>query len=144
MKLPTWRSIAVVCIVAGSALALGKWSAWTFSSWPVASAGVPDAPRLATGRRERDLGRLRQGTTHRVAFAVSNRGTRRLILTDRGNCCGEETPPVQLVVPPGESLNVVIELDTSRWFGQVRHMAEYDTNDPQAPSLAFTITALVE
>jgi hypothetical protein len=144
VKPPTWRSTAVFCVVAGSALALGKWSAWAFNSWPLASAGVPDAPRLATGRREHDLGALGQGGTHRVAFAVSNRGTRRLILTELGNCCGEETPPVQLVVPPGRSLDVVIELDTSRWFGQVRHVAEYDTNDPQAPRLAFTITALVE
>lgn len=107
-------------------------------------AGV-SVPRLLLPRQTRDFGALPQGGVLQAVFPVANTGTARLVLVDQpGPCCGRPPDPRSVVVAPGESKQLTVEVDTAQWFGQMEHKAEYSTNDPDRPRFTLTVTARVE
>ena len=103
------------------------------------------ASRLELGAARQDLGTVRQGALIRATFPVRNAGGRRLIIWGQADdCCGQSENPYVLVLGPGERSEIVVEIDTSRWHGQLRHAARYTANDPQVPCFDLTIRATVE
>jgi len=92
--------------------------------------------------RERDYGTVPQGTVLRTSFPITNVGSRRLILVERSRaCCGESPGQPETVVQPGEATELKVQVDTSRWCGRVREVVRYNTNDPDVPQFALTVTA---
>ncbi|MFH1919181.1 MAG: DUF1573 domain-containing protein [Planctomycetota bacterium] len=103
------------------------------------------APRLVLPRSERDLGTVSQGGTIRAVFPIRNAGIRRLIVMEEGKgCCGEPAEPRRIILAPGESTSVEVEVNTAQWHGRVEHAVHYTTNDPELPRFALTVTANVE
>jgi len=134
---------AVAAFVAFGALAwlYAEWSAAFLSETNAPSAG---APRVEFANRERNFGVVSQGELLQTTFPVANRGNRRLVLAALNQpCCGQDGLP-ELIVLPATSVDIPVELDTARWFGDVRHVVEYATNDPYVPRLIFTLKARVE
>jgi hypothetical protein len=139
-----WAALMLAAAVAACLLGRLAAKAWA-APWLGVCPALQDAPRLQSDQRQRDLGLVAQGAVLRTTFTVANHGRRRLILLQRGKaCCGQETPSRRLVVPPGKSLDVAVEVDTSRWFGRMCDLTEYLTNDPRTPRLTFAVAAFVE
>jgi hypothetical protein len=49
-----------------------------------------------------------------------------------------------VIVAPGDSTEVRVELDTAGRVGQVAHTTLYTTNDPALPQFTLRVTAVVE
>jgi hypothetical protein len=76
---------------------------------------------------------------------MENAGARRLILVEeRDECCGQAPDANSIIVTPGDSQNVTVEIDTSQWHGSLKHTTRYRTNDPRVPQFTLMVTAMVE
>lgn len=138
------NAVLLPAAVAGLLLALCLFSQWV-SAWPGNDNAVVATPRLILPYKQRDLGTVPQGTVLRAAFPIENAGTRRLILVEEvEGCCGQSGDPRSVIVSPGDSKDVTVEVDTTRWHGSIRHSTHYRTNDPQLPQLTLRVTASVE
>lgn len=123
--------------------------------WRVARAMLPacgrhnpaggSAARLLLPRTERDLGTVPQGTVVRTAFPITNAGNRRLVLfEEQEGCCGQSLDPRQLVVPAGNTEQLVVRIDTAQRLGRMEHTVRYTTNDPGLPRLSLKVTGTVQ
>jgi len=122
---------------------------WLSSRWLSARPGRGHAdsisPRVVLWSTQRDLGTVRQDGVLRVPFPIANAGARRLILREEGaGCCGQSTSPPPIIVPPGESTDLPLALDTGRYDGRAEHTVHYVTNDPRCPRIALHVRAIVE
>ncbi len=139
-----WKAVPVAIALAGL---LSVW--WVTHA--VLSLGSrrgragSDAPVLVLSRTEHDFGTVPQGLVLQTTFPMRNLGSRRLIVIeqDRG-CCGQSASPRQISLSPGESKDLVVEVDTGRWCGRVQRALGYTTNDPKLPRFVLTVAAVVE
>lgn len=132
-------SDAVLVLLGGMLLVL-----WGVRLWASASGGKDLAgPSATIASTERDLGTLRQGEVLRVTFPIRNSGSRRLIVRRlSATCCGgQESGPT--LVMPGDSALLELEVDTSRWCGQMRETADFATNDPRLPRFTLCVAGQV-
>lgn len=82
-----------------------------------------------------------QGDVLRIRFPIANEGTRRLIVTELGAaCCGTTAADRPIVLAPGESTELVVAVETVRYFGRLEHTARYLTNDPRLPRFTLKVT----
>ncbi len=134
-----------VSLVAAAALLIGMWlSSRLLPAWSGDGHAGGSAPRVVLSCAHRDLGSVPQGGVLRALFPVANAGSRRLILSQQGaGCCGRPAESYQVIVAPGDSAELSVELDTAQWFGQVEHTVRYTTNDPAMPQFALRVTAVV-
>jgi hypothetical protein len=98
-------------------------------------------PKLVVAQTERPLGTVSAGSVQRAEFTLYNAGSRRLIV--REDVCSA-CDPGQWVIPPGQSRDLTIELDTTGLQGEVRHVRNYTTSDPLLPRLALAVSATVQ
>jgi hypothetical protein len=144
MQRPSFRAGACA---AGLAI-LMLWSAnsaCVLPAWSNANHADSSSPKLALPTLQRDLGTVDQGDVLQTTFRITNAGRRRLVLHEEARrCCGQSAESRRIIVPPGRSTLLHVEIDTAPWLGNMEHMARYTTNDPQLPQLALKVTALVE
>ena len=128
------------------ALPMGAWlSSRLLSAWPIADHSDSTSPQVALRCTERDLGTVCQGTVLRATFRITNAGTRRLILREEGaGCCGQSTRPPEIILPPGGSKDLTLDVDTAPWHGRMQQTVRYVTNDPRRPRFALQVNATVE
>lgn len=120
---------SVVLLVVGSRLA---------TSVPVDAAATVG---LATG--EKHFGTVAPGQRLQGGFPVRNNGTRRLILHQEGaSCCGQAAPE-PLVIPPGQTARVPVDVLAPKQPGPFEHAVSFTTNDPNRPRFKFMVRALV-
>jgi hypothetical protein len=125
---------------------LGIWlsSQW-FPKWLSVCPTDGSAPKAALPYRHRDLDAAIQGSILRAAFPIANTGNRRLILMKRDNrCCGSSARSNQIVVEPGDSTELNVEVDTTQWFGQLDYTVRYTTNDLTFSEFTLRITANIK
>lgn len=90
----------------------------------------------------RDLGRTSVRKEWKVDFPVRNTGTRRLVLNEVNSDCdcgaglGRTT-----IIPPGETRDVTLTLDTRLASGPIEATANFTTSDPALPVLNLTVHA---
>lgn len=97
-------------------------------------------PRAMVAQFDQNLGMLIQGDVREVCFTVLNAGRRRLVITgENRGCCGQSAVASSFVAPPGDTIELRAQVDTSGWCGQLRQEFSYNTNDPQCPRLTFTV-----
>ena len=138
------NAVLLPAAVAGLLLALCLFSQWV-SAWPGSDNAAAATPRLILPYTHRDLGTVPHGAILRAAFPVENAGTRRLILVEEvEGCCGQSVDPRSVIVAPGDSNDVTVEVDTARWHGSMQHSTHYRTNDPRLPRFTLRVTANVE
>lgn len=97
------------------------------------------APKLETIKTNVDLGAVDPESHPTATFSIRNSGNGRLILYRANSDCGcvaSDASP--LLVGPGETQSLVVELPSDRPTGPWTHTASYQTNDPNLPLLSLT------
>ncbi|UCG32522.1 MAG: DUF1573 domain-containing protein [Phycisphaerales bacterium] len=92
-----------------------------------------------------DLGRIEEGRTGEVVFAIQNRGDAPLEILDATTTCTcirFEVP--QRVLPPGERLFISARYVTTGHAGQESGAITLTTNDPQSPRTQLVITVDID
>lgn len=133
---------AVLCAVLSVVLV---WSTGMQSALFGPSAGeqARGTPELRVPAARQDLGTIRGGLTQ-ARFEVVNDGSRRAVLRKQtGHCCGASGPDEITFVAPGDSVTLVVDLDTAGIQGGFQRDVVYATNDPKLPELKLTVVAHV-
>lgn len=156
--------VSVVAILGG--VALGSRSSGDSEA---AQVNVSESANAipATNETSYDWGtiKLNGGNVEKV-FEIKNEGTETLLLSNVATSCmcttailarGEETSPefgmhsksnYVMEVPAGETANLKITFDPAfhgpSGVGPINRQIKVDTNNPEKPVLAFTLTAMVE
>ncbi|NQU24219.1 MAG: DUF1573 domain-containing protein [Candidatus Nealsonbacteria bacterium] len=143
MNRQRFKMIVLVC---GAAALL--WVGWINCRSSAALSGqrraAVSAPQLVATSVRRDLGTVARSAVLRTTFRVANRGTRRLVLVEQGQrCCGGSVGVQEIIVPPGDSRDVPVQVDVGPWLGRMEQTVQYTTNDPQRPRFSVTVFAKV-
>ena len=127
-------------------LPISVWlSPQLLSAWALPDHADSNSPKVVLAYTQRDLGTACQGAVLRATFPIANAGTRRLILREEGaGCCGQSTRPREIILPPGGSEDITLDVDTAPWHGRMQHTVRYVTNDPRRPRFALQVNATVE
>lgn len=90
------------------------------------------------------LGQTSAATQWQIVFPIRNLGARRLVLNelDPGCDCGDALHTI--VVPPLETAEITVFLDTHNAVGLVESEKSFTTNDPQMPRLELKVDAVAE
>ena len=76
-------------------------------------------------------------------FSVHNAGSRRLIVhQDGARCCGQAAPE-PLIVSPGQTARVPVDVRAPTQPGPFEHPLSFTTNDPSRPRFEFIVRAFV-
>jgi hypothetical protein len=105
-------------------------------------AETKTGPRLVVGPTSHDFGTVTAGTVLQHEFAVSNRGTTRVVL-NQDTCCGGDVIESHVLVPPGGQVRIPVKLSTAGIDGKVQREVNITTSDPRRPRVQFTLTAHV-
>jgi hypothetical protein len=105
----------------------------------------PVAASLVLPKTVRDLGRTSTRQERGVPFQIRNVGTRRLVINevDAGCGCGDPRRKT-VIIPPGESVEVTVTLDTRFANGPVENIATFTTSDPGHPRFDLIVRAWVD
>jgi hypothetical protein len=137
--------VAALCAALGVLLI---WSTGIQSALfaPAESGDHGGTARLRLDETRHDLGTLAAGKPAQATFRVANDGARRLVIRRvTGNCCGRGGPPEPpTIVPPGESRQLVVVLDTTGIQGGLQTDITYATNDPRMPRFELTVVGRVQ
>lgn len=131
----------ITIVLVSASLILGSSHLRTLEG---AANGRGAVPCAMVSQCEMDLGRLTQGQMREISFPVRNAGGRRLVVSSENQaCCGRSVDQPPLVLPPGGTAEIRIQVDTSGHCGQLRETYSYHTNDARRPRLSFVVHAEV-
>lgn len=99
--------------------------------------------RVYVSEPVRDLGRTSVRKVWEVAFPIQNHGTRRLLINELDLCCGVNRVSRTFLIPPGETADVTVKLDSRSASGPIESTTRFSTNDPAHPTLELTVRAWV-
>lgn len=100
-----------------------------------------NGPKLVLSTAEVDLGRVTAGDAPTARVRLRNAGHERLVVYREGaGCCGSEAEP-PVIVPPGQSGELVATMDIEGQHGPVRQAIGYTTSDPGMPRFDLVLTA---
>lgn len=135
--------VAALCAAAGVLLI---WSTGIQSAlFAPAESDSPGAAQLRLDETRRELGNLAAGKPARATFRAFNDGTHRLVIRkETGHCCGRGGEEEITIVPPGESRNLVVEVDTTGIQGGLQSDITYASNDPRMPRFTLTVVGRVQ
>lgn len=120
---------AVVLLVVGTRIA---------TSVPVDVAATVE---LTTGGK--NFGTVAPGQRLQGGFPVYNAGSRRLILhQDGASCCGQAASE-PLVIPPGQTASVPVDVLAPTRPGPFEQPLSFTTNDPAQPRFDFVVRGVV-
>jgi len=103
--------------------------------WTIRNLNAQWHPYAAPSDWERHFGDVRQGSVAEHTFVVTNKSRRTLDIGQvRASCTCAATGETGRQLRPGESFDVHVRLDTSRWIGPVAGACEVIfTNAPTEP-----------
>ncbi len=140
-----FKMTVLVCGGGVALLLLGSIVCLRLAALPGQGLAAESAPKLVAESTRRHLGTVSQGVVLRAAFPVTNSGTRRLVMVEQmERCCDGSIETREIIVAPGRSRDLCVEVDTTPWFGRLEHTVRYTTNDRQTAQFSVTVTADVE
>ena len=90
------------------------------------------------------LGQISDRKVWQMLFSVQNQGNARIVLNESDLECGcGENPKRTLIIPPGETMQIAVPLDTRFSAGPVENRVSFTTNDPTQPRITLTARAFV-
>jgi hypothetical protein len=105
-----------------------------------ASAG----PLARVDEPAHDFGEITQGAVVRHTFVLQNAGTADLTIARVQPTCGcTAAAPTRTVLAPGESTGIEVAYNSANQKGPQHKRIGVFTNDPRAPELTLTLTAIV-
>lgn len=123
-------------------LILGVVCAFVSMATAVAADGQA---RIVVPENVHDFGSVEQGNVVMHAFRIENGGTTPLRIGHlKGTCACTVAASTERDVPPGESAEISVRLDTARLAGPTRKTVTVYTNDPETPVVGLTVTGRVE
>ena len=146
------RMISVAVVMLLLLLSAGTYvcvSAFCGPSSAASPTARNDGPRgqwtLYVAEKLRDLGRTPVQKKWDVDFPIRNIGTRRLVVNelDPGCRCGNRVHRT-ILIPPGETAEVAVTLNTRFDSGPIETTAVFTTNDPGQPRFNLTVRAWVD
>jgi Protein of unknown function (DUF1573) len=90
-----------------------------------------------------DLGIISPFENRDVRFEVMNHGKRRLVINKLPSGCGCCEPDDTVCVSPGETVDVMIRLETRSESGVFEKVTTFTSNDPNQPQFDLIIRASV-
>lgn len=109
----------------------------------VSGGSAQRAPRAVTPSTSFSFGDVYRGEIISQIFVVKNDGDAELKLTDFSGTCGCEVTRWDRSVPPGKEGRATLEVQTVSQSGEISKTAILHTNDPERPTIVFTLTANV-
>jgi len=101
-------------------------------------------PKIEFDRIIHDFGIIEEGKIFDTVFKFKNIGTDTLAINDIQTSCGcTAAIPKKRKLPPGESSEIRVEMDTANRFGSISRMVTVKTNDPDVPEFHLTLRAEV-
>lgn len=101
------------------------------------------APRAVTPSTSFSFGDVYRGEIISQVFVVKNDGDAELKLTEFSGNCGCEVTRWDKSVPSGKEGRATLEVQTVSQSGEISKTAILHTNDPERPTIVFTLTANV-
>src|SRR6266404_1576135 len=101
------------------------------------------APRVVTPSTSFSFGDVYRGEIISQVFVVKNDGDAEVKLTDFTGTCGCEVTRWDKSVPPGKEGWATLEVQTVSQSGEISKTAILHTNDPERPTIVFTLNANV-
>jgi hypothetical protein len=105
--------------------------------------GGEAGPTVTLQETKRDFGSVARGTKVIERFAIGNQGSAPLELQGLEFSTPGMRARVHAVIEPGETADLEITWDTSRYTRDVEGQAVLLLNDPVRPQVAFTLTGFV-
>lgn len=102
-----------------------------------------NAPRAVTPSTAFSFGDIYRGEIISQIFVVKNDGNSELNLLDFAGACGCEVTTWDKSVPPGKEGKATLQVQTASLSGEISKTATLHTNDPERPTIIFTLTANV-
>lgn len=111
----------------------------------ISDTSNPNGPSLFLPETARDLGLTSTRQEWPIRFQICNVGRRRLVINEVDACygCGNAIRN-QIIVPPGETVEVTVNLDTRYARGPIKNIVSFTTNDPEQPRFNLTVRAHVD
>jgi hypothetical protein len=103
----------------------------------------PSAPRAITDATAFNFGDVYRGEIISQIFIIRNEGDAELKLTDFKSGCGCEVTSWDKSIPAGKQGNAMLEVQTVSQSGEIEKIATLYTNDPDRPTIVFTLRANV-
>ncbi len=115
-----------------------------YREWLESALAEKDQPTLRIAEPVRDLGQIKERKQWSVSFTIHNVGNTRLVLNELDvECgCGEKIKRT-ILVPPGETAEVTVPLDSRFMSGEIENSANFFTSDPLRPKVTLTAKAFV-
>lgn len=99
------------------------------------------APKAVTNSVVFNFGDVYRGEIISQVFVIRNNGDAELKLTDFKGTCGCEVTSWDRSVPPGKEGEATLEVQTVSQSGEIAKTAILHTNDPERPTIVFTLMA---
>ena len=116
---------------------------WSSQEQPIEAARQED--KLAPQPEEWDFGAVKKGEIVSHDFQVKNDSGRTLTIKNVTTSCGcTASAAKKSVLEPGESTEVAVKFNSKGYSGQVSQFVYVNTDDPDNPTLKFTIRAFVK
>jgi hypothetical protein len=135
--------VAALCsIVVVTVLVYLQSAGWLLNTWLARQDTESLKPIAVAEQTQRDFGTTTAGPVLRADFSIRNDGQRQLVLIELSRSCacllgGDR----EVVVDPGQSAHVALELHTARLQGRVRKIIRYLSNDPNLPNITLAVMA---
>lgn len=101
------------------------------------------APRAVTPSTSFSFGDVYRGEIISQIFVIKNDGDAELKLPDFTSGCGCEVISWDKSVAPGKEGRATLEIQTASQSGEIAKTATLHTNDPERPTIIYTLTANV-
>ena len=113
------------------------------AAWLASPRSDKTAATLRLSSDAKDFGTVAPAQRLQGSFSVRNVGSRRLILHQEGaSCCGQSAPE-PLVIVPGQTASVPVDVLAPTQPGPFEYPLSFTTNDPGHPRFEFVVRALV-
>ena len=122
---------------------LGVIGMLVIPSGNVTRAGRRPAPRAVIPYTSFSFGDIYRGEIISQIFIIKNEGDADLQIKDFVASCGCQLVRSDKVIPPGKEGTATVEVETISQSGKIVKTATMQTNDPNLPSIVFTLVANV-
>jgi len=134
------RKIAASLLAIIAVGALTQLAVW----WTVEQIAFPESdengiPRIQLVTEEQDIGRVGPGGPLQVTFCVANAGTGRLVLREASRDLSAGKLLLSASIGPGQTGEVVVELDPEELGSFGSQQLRLETNDPSRPEVVLTV-----
>ena len=137
------------CVV--SILGFRLVAAAALAQLPPAPQPIPaDAqrrPQLVVEQRSLDIGMVVEGEKRTITWRLENRGSANLVIDRTRATCGctiVQLKDEEKIIPPGGSLDLKAEFDSTSRVGDQNKRITVHTNDPVEPDVTLEFHAKVE